>query len=142
VTTVSIHQPELEELARVLRCRQDGVDVLQRVGDGLLQEHVLARLEGRYRHLAMPVVGDGDYHRLASRVIKEFAVVVEEPRLRPALLGGQLREAQGLPVRVAEADDDGVRTGQEGAQVGVALRPQADDADADALVRQETPPRT
>jgi hypothetical protein len=90
----------------------------------------------------MHVIGDGDYHRLDGDIIKEFAVVCEEPRLRPALLGGQLSEAQGLPVRVAEADDNGVRTGQEGAQVGVALRPQADDADADALVRQETPPRT
>ena len=53
----------------------DGLGVVERVGHGLLQEHVLAGLQGSDRHLTMTMRRQGDVDDLHVRVVDDVTEV-------------------------------------------------------------------
>jgi hypothetical protein len=100
----------------------------------LFDVDVLARLAGVDGLQGVPVVGGADDHGVHVLALQQPAVVAELPRVGADLAGGEVEV--GL-VEVADGDHLGVALGEEGVEDLVAAVAQADEAQADAVIRPE-----
>ena len=129
----------LDDLLRRLGELQEGVALLERVRDGLLQVDVLARRDCVGRHLQVPVVGAPDHDRVDVLVVQDASVVGVLRRPGPRDLG-RLEHARLVDV----AHRDELAAGQllEQAHQVPRAAAGADDADPDAVVGAEGRGRT
>ena len=121
----------------VLRGRVDDLAALPDVvGNGLLQVNVLARLAGPHGLQRVPVVRRRDGHRVDVVALQELPVVDDRQRIgRAGLDRPGLRGLEHVAVDVAESGDFDARHLHVVVDVVVAAAAQADDGDAEHLVR-------
>ena len=121
------HEAHHEQLAGALARRDDGLRVLERECDRLLEQHVLARGEGALRRLAVLRRRQADVDDVHVVALQRRVEVVA--RLRPA----QGRHALGALERARGDGDDARASGlrRPGAGVGLAHEAAAHDRDVD-----------
>ena len=118
--------------------------LLGRAADGLLAEHVLARLRGGLDQLDVEHVRRGDPHRVDVGVVDHPAPVgrpAREPERGDRLLGGARRGIRARHERrVVRAVAEQHRDARERARVRPPEPAEADHADADAAHRRRHAP--
>ncbi len=104
------------------------------VRDGLLDEHVLARLTGPDGDQRVPVVGRGSNDRVDALVIEQLAHIDVRVHRLLAVAGLLGFAVENRPVGVADGHDAHAGDRAEPLDVIAPLAAKPDDADADSVV--------
>ena len=139
----AVHGADLDEAVVVARGVDHAPSFPHGVGGGLLHEHVLARLHGPDGGQGVPVVGDGDEHRVHVLVVEHAPQVLHRARLECGDVGelGVVHAArEQVGVDVAQGLDLDVLEGGEAALERVALSADADVGQHHAVVGAQHAP--